>query len=167
MKRRFFLRAALVVAGAGAVLGGTIFMRRGIADGHLTDSGREVLRGIASGVLNNALPQDGAAREAALNQHVGNMETFLLGLPAALRQEISLLIGLLGNTAGRAALTYMPTSWANASVTQIQSALETLRTHPLATQKMVYHAVRDITTLVFFGQPENWKITGYPGPTDL
>ncbi len=167
MKRRFFLRAALVVAGAGAVLGGTIFMRRGLADGHLTDSGREVLRGIARGVLSHVLPQDATAREAALTQHVGHMETFLLGLPAALRQEISLLLGLLGNTAGRAALTYMPTSWSDASVEQIQAALETLRTHPMTTQKMVYHAVRDLTTLVFFGQPDNWKTTGYPGPTDL
>lgn len=167
MKRRFFLRAALVVAGAGAVLGGTIFMRRGIADGHLTDSGREVLRGVALGVLDSVLPQDATARESALTQHVSNMETFLMGVPAALRQEISLLLGLLGNTAGRAALTYMPTSWASASVTQIQAALETLRTHPMATQKMVYHAVRDITTIVFFAQPDNWKTTGYPGPTDL
>lgn len=167
MKRRFFLRAGLVIAGAGAVLGGTIFMRRGIADGHLTDSGREVLRGVAIGVLDSVLPQDAAARDTALTQHVSNMETFLMGLPAALRQELSLLLGLLGNTAGRAALTYMPTSWASASVAQIQAALETLRTHPMATQKMAYHAMRDITTIVFFAQTENWKATGYPGPTDL
>lgn len=167
MKRRFFLRTALIIAGAGAVLGGTIFMRRGIADGHLTDSGREVLRGIALGVLDSNLPPDATTRDAALTQHVHNMETFLLNLPAALRLEISLLLGLLGNTASRTALTYMPTSWAHASVAQIQSALETLRTHPMATQKMVYHAVRDITTLVFFAQPENWKATGYPGPIDL
>lgn len=167
MKRRFFLRTALVIAGAGAVLGGTIFMRRGIADGRLTDSGREVLRGIALGVLSANLPTDGAARDAALTRHLQNMETVLMGLPAALRQEISLLLGLLGNTASRTALTYMPTSWAQASVAQIQTALETLRTHPMATQKMVYHAVRDLTTLVFFGQPENWKATGYPGPIDL
>jgi hypothetical protein len=167
MKRRFFLRAALVVAGAGAALGGAIFMRRGIADGRLTDSGREVLRGVALGVLDNLLPTDAAARDAALTRHVQHMETFLLGVPAALRQEISLLLGLLGNTVGRAALTYMPTSWANASVAQIQAALETLRTHPMTTQKMVYHAVRDLTTIVFLAQPENWKSAGYPGPTDL
>lgn len=167
MNRRFFLRAALVVTGAAALLGGTIFMRRGIVEGRLTDSGREALRGIARGVLSHVLPAEPGALDVALTRHISNMETFLGGLPRALQLEISLLLGVLGNTASRTALTYMPSTWDNASTEQIHAALEAMRIHPIPTHQMAYHAVRDVTTLVFFAQPENWPTAGYPGPTEL
>lgn len=150
-----------------AVFGGAVFVRRGIADGHLTEAGREVIRSVAEGVLDALLPAEAGARKAALDAHVVHMERFLTQLPPALRNELSALIGVLGNAAGRVALTGMTTRWANASAAEVQRALEKLRLSPLATVQMVYHGLRDINSIAFFNASENWKLAGYSGPLDI
>lgn len=167
MNRRFFLRAGLAVGGGLALFGGAVFWRRGLSDGQLTESGRETLRGIARGVLDNVLPAEGPAREAALDAHVQRMAAMLNNAPPMLRQEISLLLGALGNPAGRLALAQMSTPWSSATVPQIQAALQTMRTHPLDTPKMAYGAVRDLTCISYFASPEGWAATGYPGPVQI
>ncbi|MFZ5521559.1 MAG: hypothetical protein ACOZD0_10195 [Pseudomonadota bacterium] len=166
MNRRFFLRAGLAVGGGLALFGGAVFWRRGLSDGQLTESGRDTLRGIARGVLDGVLPQ-GPAREAALDAHVERMATMLNNAPPMLRQEISLLLGALGNTAGRLALAQMSTPWSDATVPQIQAALQTMRTHPLDTTKMAYGAVRDLTCISYFSAPDSWAVAGYPGPVQI
>jgi hypothetical protein len=167
MNRRFFLRAGLAVGGGLALFGGAVFWRRGLAEGQLTDSGRETLRGIARGVLHDVLPPEGPAREAALTAHVERMAAMLGNAPPMLRQEVSLLLGALGNTAGRLALTQMATPWSSATVPQIQDALQTMRTHPLDTTKMAYGAVRDLTCISYFSSPDSWAAAGYPGPLQI
>lgn len=167
MNRRFFLRAGLAVGGGLALFGGAVFWRRGLSDGQLTDSGRETLRGIARGVLDDFLPPPGPAREAALDAHVQRMGSMLGNAPPMLRQEISLLLGALGNTAGRLALAQMSSPWSTATVPQIQAALQTMRTHPLDTTKMAYGAVRDLTCISYFSAPDSWATIGYPGPLQI
>ena len=165
--RRFFLRAGLAAGGALALFGGVVFVRRGISGGRLTDAGREVLRGVARGVLADLLPTDDAALEAALDRHVLRMEEMMVNLPVALRVQVSALLGSLGTLAGRVAMTGMSTNWADASPAQAQAALEHIRTSPLPMLPAVYSVLRDLTTLNFFTDSANWKLAGYPGPLDV
>lgn len=167
MKRRFFLRAGLALGGGLALFGGAVFWRRGISDGKLTESGHEVLRAVARGVLDGSLPLEGPAREQALDAHMKRMEVMLVELPPMLAQQLSLLLGALGNAAGRLAIAQMGTSWSSASVPRIQEALEVMRTHPLPTSRMAYSAVRDLTTLPFFASSDTWAAIGYPGPMQI
>lgn len=165
--RRFFLRASLLVGGSAALLGGAVFLRRGISDHHVTESGKEVLRAVAQAVLSDLLPQDPQARVAALDRHVANLDTNLGGLPPALRNELSALLGAIATVGGRVAMTGMFARWNEASVPQVQAALEKLRMSPMPVVQSAYHGLRDLTTLAFFGDSANWKLAGYPGPLDI
>lgn len=166
-KRRWLLKTALVIGAAGSALGGSIFWHRGMSDGKLTEHGMEVLRGIARGVLAPMLPQDPTARQASLDAHIQRMDVFLNNLPKALRTEINALLGLLANPTTRYLVAGLSSSWSHASDQDIGKALERMRMHTLPTTQMAYHAVRDITCVLFFTAPDNWNLVAYPGPTSI
>jgi hypothetical protein len=165
--RRFFLRASLLLGGSVALFGGTIFLRRGISDRRLTAAGKEVIRAFGLVIFDDLLPRDPALRSAALDRHVANVDVMLSNLPPAVRLETSALLGVLGNMAGRVAMTGMVTSWSDASVAQLQSALETLRLSPLRDPQRVYHGLRDLSCVSFFLDSQNWRTIGYGGPSEL
>jgi hypothetical protein len=166
-KRRWLLKTALLIGAAGSALGGSIFWQRGMSDGKLTEHGMEVLRGIARGVLGAMLPADPSARQAALDAHIQRMDVFLNNLPKALRTEINALLGLLANPPTRYLVAGLSSSWSHASDQDISKALEHMRMHTLPTTQMAYHAVRDITCVLFFTAPDNWNVVAYPGPTSI
>lgn len=166
-KRRWLLKAALAIGSVGAALGGSVFWHRGMSDGKLTEHGMEVLMGIARGVLSPMLPKDPLARQAVLNAHIQHMDVFLNNLPKALRTEINALLGLLANPPTRYLVAGLSSPWSQASDQDITKALEGMRLHPLPTTQMAYHAVRDITCMMFFTAPENWNLVAYPGPTSI
>ncbi len=165
--RRLFLRAGLLVGGAAALFGGAVFVRRGISSQQLTDAGKEILRAVGNAVLNDLLPQDTAARQAALDRHIQRTGELLAGMPPNLRMQLSALLGTLGTLPGRLAMTGMATSWDEATVPQVQAALEKLRLSPLPMVPAVFGALRDITCLAFFTDSDNWKLAGYGGPLDI
>ncbi|WP_374316735.1 hypothetical protein [Aquabacterium sp.] len=166
-KRRWLLKTGLAIGAIGAALGGSIFWKRGVSDGHLTEHGREVFRGVARGVLANYLPDAPAAREALLSRHLKEMERFVQTLPHAVQIEFAALLGLMANAPTRMLVCGLRKSWSEASVEDIQAALETMRINKLPTNMMSYHALRDITGIVFFSTRDNWSLVGYPGPLDI
>lgn len=166
-KRRWFMKAAVAIGAAGAALGGSVFWHRGMADGHLTEHGAEALRGLARGVLSAMLPKDPGLRQAALDAHIKRMDVYLHNLPKALRTEINALLGLLANPPTRYLVTGLSQSWSQASDQDITQALERMRQHALPTTQMAYHAVRDITCVLYFTAPENWSTVAYPGPVNV
>jgi hypothetical protein len=42
-----------------------------------------------------------------------------------------------------------------------------MRVPALPTTMLSYHAVRDLTAIAFFTNPDNWALAGYPGPMDI
>lgn len=166
-KRRWLMKTALVIGAAGAALGGSVFWHRGMADGHLTEHGTEVLRALARGILSPMLPKDAAQRQASLDAHVHRLDVYLNNLPKALRTEINALLGLLANPPTRYLVTGLSQSWSQASDNDVTQALERMRMHALPTTQMAYHAVRDITCVLFFTAPDNWNLVGYPGPVNV
>lgn len=165
--RRWLMKTAVVIGAAGAALGGSVFWHRGMSDGHLTEHGMDVLRGIARGVLSAMLPKDPNQRRAALDAHVQRMDVYLNNLPQALRIEINALLGLLANPATRYLVTGLGRTWSQASDQDITEALNRMRLHALPTTQMAYHAVHDITCVLFFTAPDNWNVVAYPGPVNV
>ena len=73
------------------------------------------------------------------------LENTLAGLPLATQAELSQLLALLGSTVGRLGLAGLHSDWPEASVTDLQEALQGMRTSGLAMRQQVYHALRDLT----------------------
>lgn len=166
-KRRWFLKTALAIGALGAGLGGLVYWQRGMSEGKLTASGRDVLRGLTIGIVGPMLPTDAREREAVLEGHLAHLEVFLNGLPNVLQVEINAILGLLGNLPTRKMLTGMGSRWSEASEAEIAEALETMRLNPLPTTRLTYQVVRGVTCMAFFSNSDHWKLTGYPGPIEL
>ncbi len=166
-KRRWFLKTALAIGAVGASLGGLVYWQRGLSDGKLTDAGRDVLRGLAIGIVGPMLPTDGTERQTMLEGHLAHIETFISGMPNVLQVEISAILGLLGNAPTRKMLTGMGTSWTEASEADIGAALEHMRLNPLPTTRLTYQVVRSVTCMAFFSNSNHWTLAGYPGPIEL
>lgn len=165
--RRWFLRASLLMGGSLALLGGSVFMARGIRDRRLTASGKQVIRAFGLALFDDLLPRDPHQRAAALDRHVANVDAMLGDLPDTTRLKTSGLLGVLSNAAGRVAMTGMVTSWSDASVPQLHAALEKLRMSPLGDPQRVYYGLRGLNCVSFFTDAKNWDAIGYAGPNPL
>lgn len=168
MQRRTLLQ--LGVAG-GVVLalagGGLALLRPGLVDGRLGPAGREVFAAVARAVLDGSLPADAQARRDAIAAHLRRLDDTVAGFPAAVRAELSDLLGLLGAAPGRVAFAGLVPAWGDASVAEIQAALQDMRTSRLALRQQAYHALRDLTNAAYYADPATWVALGYPGPRDL
>lgn len=168
VSRRSLLTGGLGVAGLLLLGGGAAWLWRPGLDGRrLTASGRAVFLAVAQAVLEGCLPIEPKARALALEAHARHLDETLAALPAAVRGELGLLLGLLSVAAGRRWLTGLDVDWIEADVPMLQAALDRMRAdnHPLRLQ--AYHALRDLNNAAYFAQPEHWPLLGYPGPTPL
>ena len=108
--------------------GAALLYERTWRDGRLTDSGRQVLAAIARAVLDGSLPPEAGPQAAALASHLDRMDVALRALPAATQRDIADLLALLAMPPGRLALAGLATEWQRADVTQVQAALQVMRT---------------------------------------
>ena len=168
MQRRTLLKlgvtstALLIVIGSAAA-----WIQPGLERGALTATGREVFRAIGLGILDKTLPEQPAAKEAALSAMLGRMDVLISALPPHAQAELSQLLSILGSSAGRHALAGLSTPWASASAQQVQAALQDMRLSRLALRQQAYAALHDITAGAYFSEPTTWAMLGYPGPLAL
>ena len=102
------------------------------------------------------------ARRAALEGHLGRLETVLAGLPPATRGEVSDLLALLSTTPGRFALSGLAV-WQD-DPSALQAALQRMRLSASLMRQQAYHALRDLTNAAWFADAGTWALLGYPGP---
>ena len=168
MQRRGLLKlglgAAILIGVAGA---GIALIKPGLVDNKLGPGARELMRAAAQAVLGDLLPPAGPAREAALDAQLARLDAFITGMPVHTRKELSDAFGLLGTAAGRYALVGLSKPWGEASVQELQQALEAMRLSSSNTRQQVYHALRDLNAITFFTAAANWKTAGYPGPIEI
>lgn len=157
--------------GAGVLLGlagtGAALFRPGLKDGHLSPSAQALLRAVAMAVLDGLLPADPAVCEARIALHLKQLDAAIAALPASLRAELSQLLGLLDTAAGRLMLGGSASDWAAMAPDELQQTLRTMSQSSLDLRQQVYHALRDLNTLVFFTEPSSWALVGYPGPREI
>lgn len=169
MRRRTLLKlgtagaAALALAGGGAAW----LYRAAWRDGRLTATGRSVLSAVARAVLDGSLPTDERPRVTAMAAHLDRMDATLRALPPATQEEVADLLALLALPPSRLALAGLSVDWARADTTQIQSALQAMRTSRSSLRRQAYQALRDLTHAAYFSDRSTWAQLGYPGPTDV
>lgn len=168
MQRRTWLKVG-VIGGAVLALGGglALLARPGWEQGRLTPAGRAMFGALADAVLDGLLPAAGPARQAALQAQLARLEATVAGLPPPVQAEIEQLSALLLHPAGRVALAGLSADWAEASVADVQAALQGLRMSRLDTKQQVYHALRELNNGAWFADPGAWPAIGYPGPRTL
>lgn len=168
MQRRTLLKLGLGASVVLAVAGtGVALLQPGLRQGHLSAASNEVMRAVARAVLDGVLPTDEPQRAAALDAHLLRLDAAVVAFPAATRDELSQLLSLLASAPGRHALAGLREPWSQASVDDIQHALQSMRTSRLALRQQAYHALRDLTNAAYFSDPSAWAHMGYPGPMDL
>ncbi|MES2088675.1 MAG: hypothetical protein V4532_01635 [Pseudomonadota bacterium] len=166
-KRRWLLKSAVVLGAVGAVVGGSVFWNRGISHGRLTEHGQDVFKAVTRAALSHILPTDEASRDAKLEAQMRRLNEMIKSMPPSAQKELSALLGLLVNAPTRLMITGLTSAWSKASVEEVTQALEGMRIHKLPTTMISYHALRDLTCIAFFSNPDNWSLSGYPGPLDI
>jgi hypothetical protein len=168
MQRRTLLKlglgATVILAAAG---GGLALLNPALSRGHLSEGGRAVMHAVARAVLDGALPSALDERERAIEAHLQRLEAAIAAFPPAVQAELSQLLTLLATSPGRVALAGLSSPWPQASVAQVQEAMQGMRLSSLALKQQAYHALRDLTNAAYFSDPSAWQRMGYPGPTDI
>lgn len=168
MKRRSLLKLGLGAAVLlSAVGGGLVLMRPGWVDGRLSPEARELMGAVALSVMDGLWPAPGVAREVALQAHLDRLDAQIAGYPAAVRAELSQVLALLTRSGGRLALVGLTPDWSNATVAEVQEALNEMRVSRLAVRQQIYRALRELNCIAFFTEPSHWALTGYPGPREI
>lgn len=168
MQRRTLLKLGAASAAVLLVAGGTAaLLQPGLAGGTLSASGREVFSAVGRAVLDKTLPADDGARQIALNGLLGRVDVLLPSLPSHAQAELSQLLALLVSAAGRRTLAGLSEPWPEASVADLQQALQSMRLSKLALRQQAYAALHDITAGAYFSDPASWPLLGYPGPMKI
>lgn len=168
MQRRSLLRLGLV---AGAVIGlagaGAALWTPGWSQGRLSAPARQLWTAVSRAVLDGLLPTEPQAQARALQGQLDRLDATLAGLPPATRAEVSRLLALLDLAPARLALTGLRASWAEATPTEVQAALQSMRQSDNATRQQIYHALRNLVNAAWMADAAAWSALGYPGPRDL
>jgi hypothetical protein len=168
MKRRSLLKLGVTTAVALSIVGGAAaWLQPGFERGTLSQMGREVFRSVAMAVLDKTLPVQAGAREISLAGLLNRIDLLVGTLPQHAQNELSQLLSLLGNPAGRLALAGLGTPWAHASLEEVQIALQGMRVSGLVLRQQAYAALHEITAGAYFSDPSSWPLLGYPGPLKI
>jgi len=169
MKRRSLLKLGIASGVVLAVAGGSLALLKPglLADGKLSPAARQLMRAVALAVFDGLLPAEAAAREARLAAHLDQLDANIAGFPPHLRGELSQLLSLLTSSGGRFTLTGLTSDWASASVADVQASLQAMSLSSLGLKQQIYHALRDLSSLVFFSNAASWQLVGYPGPREI
>jgi len=169
MKRRSLLKLGIASGVVLAVAGGSLALLKPglLADGRLSPAARQLMRAVALAVFDGLLPAEAAAREARLAAHLDQLDANIAGFPPHLRGELSQLLSLLTSSGGRFTLTGLTSDWDAASTEDVQASLRAMSLSSLGLKQQIYHALRDLSSLVFFSNAASWQLVGYPGPREI
>jgi hypothetical protein len=155
--------AVLALAGAGAVLVHEPAWR----NGQLLPAGRGVLRAVARGVLDGSLPVGATQRVAVLDAYMSRVEGTIGAMPPHTQAELGDMLALLAMPPIRATFAGLVAAWDDATVDEVQAALQSMRQSSLLLRRQAYSALRDLTHAAFFSDASTWPLLHYPGPRPL
>ena len=168
MQRRTLLKLGVTAAAVLVVAGGaSAWLEPGWQKGGLSAAGRQVFAAVGKAVLDKTLPIHDAEREIAINGWLDRVDALIDVLPSHAQAELAQLLALLANPAGRRALTGLHLQWSDASVADVQQALQAMRVSSMALRQQAYAALHDITASAYFSDSSSWAVLGYPGPLKI
>lgn len=168
MQRRTWLKlgaasAAILVVGGGVA----VLAEPGLVDGRLASAGRLVVANVSRAALDGSLPIQEPARQAALTGLLDRVDLLVSALPPHAQAELSQLLSLLASAPGRRGLAGLSPGWDEASIAQLQAALQSMRVSGLSLRQQAYHALHDIVGGAYFSDASTWGQLGYPGPLKI
>ncbi len=168
MQRRSLLKLGLASAVVLGLAGGAAALwTPGLQEGRLSPAGREVFFTVGQAVLDQTLPIDDGPRQMALQGLLARIDVLVQALPPHTQDELSQLLSLLASAGGRRALAGLAPDWAEASVAEVQEALQGMRLSRLALRQQAYAALHDITAGAYFADESTWAVLSYPGPLNI
>jgi hypothetical protein len=168
MQRRTLLRLGTASAAVLIVVGGAAaLLQPGLERGALSAVGRTVFSAVALAVLDKTLPAEPVPRDVAVNELLVRIDVLISALPSHAQSELSQLLSLLGSSGGRLALAGLSAPWKDATVAEVQSALQAMRLSGLSLRQQAYAALHEITAGAYFSDPASWPVLGYPGPLKI
>ena len=169
--RRSFLKGGLVATVALAV-GGVTAAR--LTDGspaalldeaaNLTPAGQQIMRKVMIAVLDDMLPDEPEARDAALRDAVAELDTTIGALPPHTQKELRDLFGLLSFAPTRLALSGRWGGWQDADTAEVTALMAGLRDSGVSLRRFAYVTLHDLSTLSYYASPQAMLAMGYDGP---
>jgi hypothetical protein len=118
-------------------------------------------------LLDGTLPREPKSADAAVDDLLVRIDALVANLPPHAQDELSQLLALLACAPGRRAFAGLDASWEDASIPQLQQALDSMRLSSLSLKQQGYQALHDIVGAAYFSDAGTWSLLGYPGPTPI
>lgn len=168
LTRRRWLHWGLGATAVAVAGGGWLISRPPVWHGNqFAEPAVAVWRAVAQAFLEGVLPTPPQERDAALVAWQGRINQAVAQLPSHPQKDLAQLLTLLTLPLGRRTVAGLSPDWADASVAEVQAALQDMRTSRLAPRQQAYLALHDLTGAAYFSDPSTWTVLGYPGPTPL
>jgi len=123
-----------------------------------------IIAAIVPVMLDGALPEEAAARQAAVAETVAGVARAVGGLSPAAQKELAELFSLLALPPTRIALAGVTTPWAEASSAAVAAFLERWRGSRWMLLRSAYDGLHQLILAAWYGNPRSWPSIGYPGP---
>jgi hypothetical protein len=167
LTRRRFLQVGL--AGAAVLVAARLLDRAPQAAAYraLDERAAELIASLAPVVLADALPVNGAARNAAIREIVEEFDQAVAGFSPAVRSEIGDLLSLLCFAPSRIVLAGIWSPWHEADETAIAEFLRRWRASRFDLFRAGYQALTQLVQAAWYGNSLAWGAIGYAGPPAL
>lgn len=159
--------ALLGGAGLAGTLAGCGAREQAIAQGYLflRDADIELFRALTPVVLGEALPQ-GERREPLIAETLKRIDGGGALVYAPAQKELYKLFDLLHMRVTRWLTTGVAAPWREASAEDIQKFLERWRDSSVTAFNGGYRFLTKLVAASYYGIPETFVLSGYPGPLD-
>lgn len=159
----------------GAVSAGVLFLASGagvllapiLEGGKLNAQSRAVMTTLSLALLDGSLPDQQPERQTVTGSLILRIEALVVSLPSHVQAELSQLLGIIGSAPGRVLLMGLSSDWTNASISDVQRALTSMRESRAEIRLQAYLALHDIVSGAYFSDPATWSRLGYPGPLKI
>lgn len=180
LSRRGFLRTSLMgmallgTASLGATLSGCATAPLGTreVDGEqrtyrfLSEDDEVLLYALAPAILAGCLPDDPGSRRQSLAGTIAGVDEAIYRFGPANQAQFRKLFDLLNFGATRALAAGVWSRWENVEPQQAEAFLQRWRNSGIGLFNNGYNALVKVTNVAFYGRPENWHRSNYPGPPD-
>ena len=129
----------------------------------LDERDREILAAILPVMLYGSLPKN----DDALRSAIEGFDIAIAGLTPSVQSEIAQLFTILRVPPLRMIATGIMRPWHVASQEEIARFLNGWRYSKITSLRSAYDALHQLSYAAWYGNPQSWPSTGYPGPPKL
>lgn len=130
----------------------------------LTTDDLTLFRALLPAILGPALPAEQAVQHTAIEGSIQNIDAGIVHFSHANQQQLRQLFDLLNGSFTRLTLARMWPDWDEASTDDVSRFLARWRDSSIGLFNNGYIALIKLTNVAFYGNPDHWDTSHYPGP---